>query len=244
MSCSSPFEQIVQYSQRQLYSGKSEEPRNFLLSRLGSEYRELVRMFRLGYYPLVWGACPESHHPMLQQRIVIPIIGVTGDVLTLSARAVSGNGQQVPYWNYPGYPRHLYNLYGAWPETLRTGYLIVVEGYFDVYSLYRAGYRNVVASCGSSLTTRQCALIASVTQKVILMPDQDKAGYDGADKSMKKLQRFGVTAYRATTPDYFGDPDNLVTLRGRAGVESLLSPVLEKLAAGAGQGVDDAIRQG
>ena len=54
--------------------------------------------------------------------------------------------------------------------------VIIVEGYMDTISLYQAGFKNVVASMGTSLTKEQARLVKRYTDNVLISYDGDFAG--------------------------------------------------------------------
>ncbi len=52
----------------------------------------------------------------------------------------------------------------------------IVEGYMDTISLYQAGFKNVVASMGTSLTKDQARLIKRYSENILISYDGDFAG--------------------------------------------------------------------
>lgn len=71
-----------------------------------------------------------------------------------------------------------------------TDAVYVVEGYFDVMSLFQIGYPNSVGYCGKSLTDGQAALIGkylSPKTKIYLVPDNDEAGLSAVRKNVDQL---------------------------------------------------------
>ena len=47
------------------------------------------------------------------------------------------------------------------------GEVIVVEGYFDLISLFRAGVTNVVAASGTGFTPEQASLLSRFCERVV-----------------------------------------------------------------------------
>lgn len=98
------------------------------------------------------------------------------------------------------------------------GYLILVEGFFDVLRLFQIGYRNVVATGGSSLSNQQVSLIKKNTDTVYLMFDGDRAGRIFSVKAYGKLIKENFKIKVFTLPDnqdpdsYFKFSDNLPPL--------------------------------
>ena len=52
---------------------------------------------------------------------------------------------------------------------------IIVEGYFDHLALYRAGIRNVVATCGTALTSGHLQVLKRYAERFYLLFDADNA---------------------------------------------------------------------
>src|SRR5207248_1999438 len=83
----------------------------------------------------------------------------------------------------------LYNLHRAKIDARKQDRLILVEGYMDVIGIYAAGIREVVASCGTSLTNeqvrilkRQIAQQQASAGEIILNFDADDAGTRSTEK--------------------------------------------------------------
>src|SRR5262249_58719898 len=74
----------------------------------------------------------------------------------------------------------------------RAGRLVVVEGYFDCLSLHQAGIENVVASCGTALTTQQVAMMARYVPEVVMNYDHESAGQNGMRRSLRLLLAKGL----------------------------------------------------
>lgn len=81
----------------------------------------------------------------------------------------------------------LYGLSLAYDSIKKNNCIILVEGYFDVISLYQSGITNVVACMGTSLTINQINTISNLTKNVILFLDSDKAGITAMTKMIKDL---------------------------------------------------------
>jgi len=83
----------------------------------------------------------------------------------------------------------VFNLNRAGINAKETG-LVVVEGFFDVFTVWQAGFHQVVAIMGSSLSLRQRDLLeASVGTRgrVALFLDQDDAGRSGLRQCLDEL---------------------------------------------------------
>lgn len=64
---------------------------------------------------------------------------------------------------------------------------IIVEGYFDHLALYRAGIRNVVATCGTALTRGHLQVVRRYADKVYLLFDGDSAGKKATLRAMELI---------------------------------------------------------
>ncbi|MGE0362380.1 MAG: toprim domain-containing protein, partial [Vicinamibacterales bacterium] len=116
----------------------------------------------------------------------------------------------------PIYPksRTLYGLNLSKGDLRKTGFAIVVEGYFDFAQLYQAGGLPVVATCGTALTTQQAQMLRRFVPKVVINFDPDSAGQNAAERSSELLVEagFDVNVVRLPGGD---DPDGFVQKHGR-----------------------------
>jgi DNA primase len=181
---------------------------------------ETIRRFGLGYAPSsgdalcqqlrakyaeklleVSGLCARDPSGRLydrfRRRIMFPIANDAGRVIAFGGRAL---GDDLPkYMNSPETPiyaksRVLYGLDRAKEAMRRAGFAVLVEGYMDAIALARAGFENVVASCGTSLAEAQSKLLGRFTRRVVVNYDPDAAGQAAAERSIGLLleQEFEV----------------------------------------------------
>lgn len=85
---------------------------------------------------------------------------------------------------------------------------IIVEGYFDHLALYRAGIRNVVATCGTALTGAHLQVIKRYAERIYLLFDADSAGKKATFRGMElileeQLPCFVVEMPAGEDPDSF-----------------------------------------
>ncbi len=86
--------------------------------------------------------------------------------------------------------------------------VIIVEGYMDTISLYQAGFKNVVASMGTSLTKEQARLIKRYTDNVLISYDGDFAGQKADLRGLEILDEAGLHLRVVPMPDGL-DPDDV-----------------------------------
>lgn len=119
-------------------------------------------------------------------RIIIPIRDEKGVFVGLGGRLL-GHGEP-KYLNSPQTDLFdkghlLFGLDHAAKAIRELGVAVVVEGYMDVLGPWQAGYRNVVASMGTSLTPHHAALLRRYTKRIVLAMDPDAAGLAAAERA-------------------------------------------------------------
>jgi DNA primase len=105
-----------------------------------------------------------------RNRLMIPIRRETGSVIAFGGRAVDAE-QQPKYLNSPETPiysksRTLYGLNLSKSAIRESGFVILVEGYFDFAQVYQAGFHAIVASCGTALTPSQAQQLRRTSPSV------------------------------------------------------------------------------
>jgi DNA primase len=122
----------------------------------------------------------------LQGRVVIPIHNASNELIAYAGRAIDGSE---PKYRFPaGFRKSqvLFNLNRArWAENK---IVVVVEGFFDTMKIHQAGYRNVVALMGSTISDQQTALMAVHFPRAVLMLDGDEAGRHATAAIAKRLR--------------------------------------------------------
>lgn len=186
-------------------------------------------------------------------RLMVPISRDTGSIVAFGGRALEP-GQVPKYLNSPETPiytksRTLYGLNHSKGDLRKSGFAIVVEGYFDFAQLFQAGGLPVVATCGTALTTQQAQMLRRFTPKVIINFDPDNAGQNAAERSCELLvgEGFNVNVARLPRGE---DPDTFMQQHGReAYLEELkdsqpyLEFLLERGAAAHNLTRDDSRRE-
>lgn len=160
----------------------------------------------------------------LAKRLIIPIINAAGKVIGFGGRVLQKT-DSAKYKNTGGTPifEKRYNLYGMnLFAKQRSQTAIIVEGYFDLISLYQAGITNAVAPMGTSLTDRQCDILKKYDVKTVYVCfDGDSAGQHATLRSLGMLGERGMEVRVVTIPDNM-DPDEAVNKLGRDGFLALL----------------------
>ncbi len=129
------------------------------------------------------------------ERLIIPIFNLSGRVVAFGGRSI--NGEEPKYKNSPEtlvYKKRnlLYGLNFTRPYIRKEDEAILVEGYFDLISLYQEGIRNVVGSLGTSLTREQVFLIKKFTDNVVFFYDFDSAGLNSMKRAFPLFIEAGL----------------------------------------------------
>ena len=163
---------------------------------------ETVKEFQLGFSPDSWdavkgfliqkgykeeelvtaGLLVEKEgrtYDRFRARLMFPIRDVKGRVSGFGARALDDSLPK--YLNSPESPIFekgsiLYGIERAKAAIREQNKVVIVEGYMDVLTAHQNGFRNVVASMGTSLTERQLGILKGLTGNLCLALDADAAG--------------------------------------------------------------------
>ena len=166
-----------------------------------------------------------SFYDRFRGRLIFPIENVFGEIVAFGGRILEKG--EPKYLNSPESPiyikgKNLYGLNKAKEEIRNRGYALIVEGYFDLISLWNAGICNVVATLGTALTREHLELLRRYTVEVVALFDPDEAGIKALDRS---LELFLSTQMRARALILPGgcDPDDYVRKFGKDKLEELIS---------------------
>ncbi len=192
-----------------------------------------------------------GHYDRFRNRIIFPIIDGRRRVVGFGGRVMDDGMPK--YLNTPETAvfdkgRSLYGLSVTRSKCLGAGSAFLVEGYFDLISLYQAGIENTVATLGTALTAHHVRLLKGVSERVILVFDSDTAGIKAAARAIEIFDREGGEASILVLPRGH-DPDSFVRSEGpdrfRELADAAVSPV-EFLMSQAirkwGDGVEGKVR--
>jgi DNA primase len=153
---------------------------------------------------------------MFRARLMFPIHDAAGRVIAFGGRVLDASLPK--YINSPESPlysksRNLYGLAQARGAIARADRAIVVEGYIDAIALAQAGFKETVASLGTSLTVDQLRLLGRYTRNVFACFDGDKAGHSASIRAVRTFLEAGLLGHGIFIPQGF-DPDTLIKERG------------------------------
>jgi DNA primase len=158
-----------------------------------------------------------SLYDRFRNRLMFPIHNEAGKVIAFGGRALSKEDEP-KYLNSPETPIYkkshvLYNLHRAKETIRKQDRVILVEGYMDAIGVTAAGFRNVVASCGTALTTQQVQAVKRHSNAIAVNFDPDGPGSNAAERSIDILLVEGMQVRIVELEDGL-DPDAYCQARG------------------------------
>jgi len=160
-----------------------------------------------------------------RNRLMFPIHNESGKVIGFGGRALAADDEP-KYLNSPETPIYrksyvLYNLHRAKDAIRRSDRAVLVEGYMDAIGVYASGVHEVVASCGTALTSTQVRALKRHSERIVVNFDPDAAGANASERSIQMLLDEGMHV-RILQLDGGLDPDEYVKERGAAGYRECL----------------------
>ena len=248
-------ELAAKFYEEQLLGPAGREAREYLKGR-GLD-AAAARQFRLGYSPGGNGALiahltshnvtqddiiaaglarpAEDGRPMrdfFYNRVMFTITDGRGRAIAFGARALEADAK--PKYINSGENalfskgQNLYNFAGARAAAIKTGTIIVAEGYTDVIAMVRAGFEHAVAPLGTALTEDQLHLLWRTAPEPILAFDGDNAGLKAAHRAAHLALphlKAGYSLRFAFLPSG-EDPDSFIAHNGAGAMLALLNDAI------------------
>lgn len=156
--------------------------------------QDTAKLFGVGFFP---------GRGSMVGRVVIPISTERGELVAYAGRAIDDSE---PKYKFPsGFKKSevLWNLDRVCQDkSVRS--VIIVEGFFDTMKVTQAGFRNVVALMGLSLSDAQMQLLRPF-REIVLMLDGDQPGQTAAFDLLARLARSHFVRVVTLT----GQPDQM-----------------------------------
>ncbi|GJL55913.1 MAG: DNA primase [Nitrospirales bacterium] len=152
-----------------------------------------------------------------RDRIMFPISNHRGQVIAFGGRGLTD--EQMPkYLNSPetamfAKGQTLYGFHKTREAASRLNRLMLVEGYFDVLTLYQAGVQHVAAPLGTALTADHVHTIRRIVNTVLLFFDGDAAGIRAALRTLDLFLNTGLTV-KVMELSPGDDPDTYIRSQG------------------------------
>ena len=134
----------------------------------------------------------------MSNRLAIPILSDNGSsVIAISGRHLVGsdNGPKYKHDESDEVWKRGEVVYGyshAAKYAKQKDHIYIVEGFFDMISMYQAGIKNVVATMSNRITEKQIEKIKTLTNNVTFILDQDEAGVDVFTSTLELSLRKGL----------------------------------------------------
>lgn len=156
-------------------------------------------------------------------RVTFPLIDIAGNTLGFSGNVMPEYNKDGIYAKYINTPTSdifskslmLFNLHNAAKFIKDMNYVILVEGNFDVVSLFMEGLCNVVAPCGTGFTQFHAYILRYFTKNIVLMYDEDIAGNKAYRRSLPTIAKADMISYKVKLPSG-EDPDSYIKKYGKS----------------------------
>ena len=210
--------------------------------------RDIIKWFGLGFAPDSWDGLlkaaskekiqtvmlekaglvkrKQGLYDCFRKRIMVPIRNISGKNVAFGGRIMPGD-EGAKYINSPETEvykksRILYGLDISKNSMREKNEAVVVEGYFDLISLFQAGITNVVAASGTGFTPEQASLLSRFCERVALMYDPDSAGIKAAFRACGVLYNAGLEPRLIRLPKGT-DPDGYIRKHGAENLSKVIS---------------------
>ncbi len=216
--------------------------RHFGLGYAKNSFNDLFdKLVKLGYTTeeikenFLCGISQKNGRPfdMFRNRIIFPIIDTSQNVVAFGGRVLDDSKPK--YLNSSdtvvfSKSKNLFALNfaknillgNAHSEVVKSGEIILCEGYMDVIALHKAGFTNAVATLGTAITSEHARIVSRYAKTAFLAYDSDDAGKKAADKAIKLLTQAGVDA-KVIVMNGAKDPDEYINKFGAISFSKLLS---------------------
>lgn len=157
-----------------------------------------------------------------RHTLTFPITDFKNSTVAILGRTLFSEAEMqkegIPKYMHTPYEksRNLYNLHSAVPFIREKDYVFVVEGQMDVIMADQMGVSNIVALGNHTLSTNQVLSLSKYCSKIIVVPDNDKAGQDGVEKlSTYNKWKYGIELFVAQLPSQYHDMGDFFKENGK-----------------------------
>ena len=149
-----------------------------------------------------------------RERIIFTISDSEGRVVGFGGRILNDTDSRPKYLNSPEtlvYKKGniLYGLNITKDSIRKSKEAFLVEGYFDLITVYQHGIKNIIATSGTALTEDHARILRRYTDTVTLVFDGDEAGRNASNRGGIVLLNGGVKVKVISLPNG-NDPDNFI----------------------------------
>ena len=159
-------------------------------------------------------------YDIFRNRIIFPIFNEHFHIVAFGGRDITSNNEIAKYLNSKetkifSKSNELFGVYEAISKIKEYGSCILVEGFFDVLTMQKNNILNVVSSLGTSLTDSQAKYIRKLTENIVILYDDDKAGQTAKIRAINILNKYGFNIKIMKLDELAKDPDEFLTKYGR-----------------------------
>jgi DNA primase len=210
---------------------------------------EDCKIFQIGYAPDKWNSLKESNkykdiddkllieiglrkqnekgnvYDQFRNRLMFPVFDILGNIIAFSARTLD-NEIQPKYVNSPEsiiYKKSkvLFGFYQSKDTVRKTHSMILVEGNMDMVSMFKNGFTNTVALCGTAFTEDHAQIMKRNADKINILFDGDAAGQKASIKASEMLLSKGLDNTITMLPQG-EDPDTFTEKFGNDALQELM----------------------
>ena len=149
-------------------------------------------------------------------RIIFPIFNLNGRTIGFGGRAIAGGTPKYLNSSDSMIYKKSSSLFGL-PITrnsiAKEDQVLIVEGYFDLLSLFQAGICPVVSPLGTALTGVHIQTLKRFTSRFYVVFDADEAGDKAALRSLEMFLNEGLSPRVVILPSG-SDPDEFIQQKG------------------------------
>lgn len=167
-----------------------------------------------------------------KNRVIFTLFNEYGEVIGFSGRRIEDN-DEAKYVNSPSSKifnksNVLYNYQNAKNEALKENCCYVVEGFMDVFSLYRCNIKSVVALMGTAFTSLHAKQLKKLNVEIRLCLDGDDAGQHGILKMLPILDEAKINYKIVNYKGDKRDPDEIFNQDGEIKLKEIVNNLILK----------------
>ncbi len=175
-----------------------------------------------------------GYYDAYRNRIIFPIHDINGNVAGFGGRALNAE-EPAKYINSDSSmlfdkSSTLYGLYFA-RKSFSSKVPVFVEGYMDVIAAHQGGFRQCVATLGTSLTDQHARLLSRFSHRVILCYDADPAGIKAAIRGAHIWEDLALEDGEARIASLPAgeDPDSLISSGNASAFQKCLDAAVSRV---------------
>ncbi len=172
-----------------------------------------------------------GYYDRFRNRIMFPIMDAGGRLVGFGGRVMDDSLPK--YLNSPetalySKSRILYGLNHSKLRCRETDVVYIVEGYFDLISMYCHGIENAVATLGTALTPDHVHMLKGYAGRFVLVYDSDQAGIKAALRTVETFRKEEIQGRILVLPSG-EDPDSFLMKFGSDAFEKIAQNAMDPM---------------